>query len=334
MFELSQLRRDVGDFSLRIDALRLEKGEIYALAGPNGCGKSTLLNVLALLDPPSGGTVVFDGVPVNYADARALLKTRRRIGYLMQNPYLFNMRVRDNVGFGLKARGEPREAVREKVDAMLARLALSHLAGRNAHALSGGEAQRVALARTFVIEADAYLLDEPTGNVDQRNIRATEEIIVQLSRERGATVVFATHSRDQAYRMSKRLISIIGGRIHDVAYENVLNGLLTEHPDGLRTVELPGGLTFTVSEGAPGQVTLAVDPREILLSLDRLDSSALNGFCGTVTKIEGTDETVRVFVDVGTTLCAAITRHSLLAMGLNVGKRVWVTFKATAVKVL
>jgi molybdopterin-binding protein len=271
----------------------------------------------------------------------------------MQDPYLFNMSVRDNVAYGLKIRRLKKNSIARAVDEMMERFSLTHLARRTAHTLSGGEAQRVALARTFVMDADAYLLDEPTGNVDQRNIRVIEKLILELNSEKKATIVLATHARDQAYRMSRNLISIIDGRISDIAYENVFSGVLTEESDGVRTTTLAEKVTLKVGHGkkgpvlparrspkgedgsgVEGPVTIAVDPRDIILSNEEIQSSALNRFTGTITRIENVDGSLRVFVDVGVVLCALITRRSFLDMNMNIGKKVWVTFKANAVKVI
>ena len=334
MFVLRNAGRSIGDFVLTIEECRLEEGGMYAVVGPNGSGKTSFLNMLACLERPETGYLAFKGSPIDHSDAQALLKVRRRIGYLMQNPYLFNMSVRDNVAYGLRIRGLPKEDIRRKVDAMLERLSLSGLARRAAHTLSGGEAQRVALARTLVLDADAYLLDEPTANVDQRNIRAVEQSIEQLNTANGATIVLTTHSRDQAYRMSKRPISIIGGRISDIEYENVFSGELKTEPDGLKKVVVAEGVELKIATGRNGEVTIAVDPQDVILSREEIDSSALNRFHGLITRIEDINGSLRVFVDAGVVLCALITHRSFTDMNLNVGKHVWVTFKANAVKVI
>lgn len=334
MYILQKIQSDVADFSLIVDDCRLDRGKIYAIAGPNGCGKSTFLNLLAFLVPPTRGSLVFDGNPVNYADSTGLLNARRRIAYLMQDPYIFNMSVRDNVGCGLKLRGCSRRMIRERTDEVLDTLQLSDLADRPAHTVSGGEAQRVALARTLVLDADVFLLDEPTANVDEQNIHVVEALILRLNRERNATVILSTHSRDQACRMSQNLISIIKGRISDISYENVFSGTLKKEDDGLRTVTVFEKVELRVGQGNEGDVTIAIDPEDILLSGEEIRSSALNRFAGTITKVEDVNGSLRVFIDTGVTLCALITRRSFLDMGLNIGKRVWVTFKANAVKVL
>jgi tungstate transport system ATP-binding protein len=335
LYNLNETQSRLGEFNLSVDNCVIESGNVYSVLGPNGSGKTTLLNTLAFLHAPSSGTLVFKGRTVDYSDRPGVLALRRQVGYLMQNPYLFNMSVFDNIAYGLKVRGRPGEETNKRVESVMTRLSLSHLAGRNAHRLSGGESQRVAMARTLVLDCDVVLLDEPTSSVDVHNVRAVEEAILQFNREKKTTIIFTTHSHDQAYRMSGSLLSIINGRICGVTYENVFDGTVVEGTDGVRTVSPAKGLCFAVTAGKDGQnVTIAVDPEDIIISEEQLSSSALNSFQGVITKAEEVLGTLRIFVDVGVSLCAVVTRKSFVGMGLNIGKSVWVTFKANAVKVL
>jgi molybdopterin-binding protein len=169
--------------------------------------------------------------------------------------------------------------------------------------------------------------------VDRRHIQAVEDLIRRLSREQGACVILTTHSRDQARRLSKKTVALLDGRISDVAYENVFGGELYAAADGVRMVRLSEGVTFAVGQGRPGRVTVSVDPGEILLSNEELVSSALNRYRGPITRIEETDGSLQVFVDVGVMLCALVTRKSYSDMRFNIGRHVWATFKANAVKV-
>jgi tungstate transport system ATP-binding protein len=334
MYRLDNVERKLGSFVLSVEDCRLQQGGIYTVAGPNGCGKSTLLRLLACLDVPTKGNIEFADSRVDFSNAAQLLRVRRRIGILLQSPYLFNMSVKDNVAYGLRLRGVPRAELRKKTDEMLSALLLKDLAARPAHQLSGGEAQRVALARTLALDADVYLLDEPTANVDQRNIHIVERLVKRLNEERGTTVVFSTHSKDQAFRMSRNQLSIIDGRISDVAYENVFAGRLRKQADGVRVIRLAEAVEIKVGHGEEGEVTIAVDPEDIILSREQIDSSALNTFRGPVTKIENVDGSIRVFVDAGINLCAMITQRSFSAMDVNIGRDVWLTFKANAVRVI
>jgi tungstate transport system ATP-binding protein len=321
-------------FALHVDRFSLERGQIYGVVGPNGSGKSTFLNLLALLERPAQGTVMFGGEQVEYRDPDRLLGMRRKIAYLLQNPYLFDLSVFDNIAYGLRVRGVGKKRIGEQVGRLASQLALEPLLSRSARRLSGGEAQRVALARTLVLDAELFLLDEPTANVDRRHVDQVEGLIRQVNREQGACVVLTTHSQDQAYRLARQLVSIIDGRIADVAYENVFAGMLEVEADGLRCVVLPEGLRIEVTQGKPGRAMVAIDPQGVILSTSELHSSALNRFPGTITRVEALGGSLRVFVDAGMTLCALITPRSFRELELQVGERVWATFKATAAQVI
>lgn len=334
LYDLKDTLNVRADFKLAIEACRIEPGVVYAVTGPNGSGKSTFLKLLAFIERPSKGSVIFNGRAVNYDSPNELLRLRRRTGCLLQNPYLFNMSVYDNIGYGLKVRGTSDSDISKKVARIMDELSLVHLAGRGAHTLSGGEAQRVALARALVLDVDVFLLDEPTVNVDQAHVRVVEELIIRLNRDRKVTVIVATHSLDQVYRMSRNIITVMNGRISDIGYANVFSGVLNEDADGLKRVRLDIKTEIRVAEGQPGPATVAIDPQAIILSDYELMSSALNRLRGTIVKIEEAGGSVRVFMDTGIILCALITRKSYHDMNLNIGKSVWLTFKASAVRVL
>lgn len=333
IYDLKNVEKSLGDFHLMIEKCQLEAGKIYVVTGPNGCGKTTFLNLLAFLDNYSQGELIFKGKTTRGILPQETTLLRRKIGYLMQNSYLFNMSVYENVSYPLKIRNVSENLINDKVEHILSKMSLTHLSKRNVHKLSGGEAQRTALARTLIIDADVFLLDEPTANVDITNIHAVEKMILNINKERSAAVVIATHSQEQAYRLSPNIISIIKGKIKDIAYENVFSGTVIEKND-IKYMELSKDITIQLSESGQGENTIAIDPQDIIISYDKFKSSALNNFYGTIEKIENINGSLRVFINTGVTFCAVITHKSFHDMGLNIGKRVCLTFKANSVKVL
>ena len=199
---------------LYVDSLDIRRGEIFALVGPSGAGKSTLLRLLNFLEPPTSGTIHFLGG--EFGAGRPMpLELRRRVTTVFQRPILLNRSVRDNVEYGLRLRG--RRNGRQLVEATLERVGLGELAAQRARTLSGGEAQRVALARAMVLRPDVLLLDEPTANLDPYNVGLIEEIVRDLNREWGTTIVLVTHNIFQARRLADRVALLLEGQMVEMA---------------------------------------------------------------------------------------------------------------------
>lgn len=197
---------------LNIDNLILKRGIIYGIIGPSGAGKSTLLRIINLLTPPGQGIIYYDGKPAPQ-NGRELLKLQRKMAMVFQNTLLFRDSVRNNVAYGLKARGFSRTEADTRVNNLLETIGMKDMANRRADTLSGGEAQRVAIARAVAFEPELLLLDEPTANLDPGNIELIEEMIKKLTGSRNMTVVMVTHNVFQARRIADRVIYINRGRI-------------------------------------------------------------------------------------------------------------------------
>ncbi len=199
---------------LCVDSLEIKQGEIFGIVGPSGAGKSTLLRLLDFLESPTSGQLHFkDYYSAN--GSRVPLEVRRRVTTVFQRPVLLNTSVYGNVAYGLKIRGD--KAVQRKVKEVLKQVGLSDMIRERARFLSGGEAQRVALARAMVIEPEVLLLDEPTANLDPYNVGLIEDIVADLNRERGTTMVLVTHNVFQAKRLAHRVALLLEGRVVEVA---------------------------------------------------------------------------------------------------------------------
>jgi tungstate transport system ATP-binding protein len=214
LVELRDLLVKRGDHpALQLDHLTIQKGEVLAVVGPNGAGKSTLLLTLARLLKPVRGVILFNG---QQAAAEPDTVYRRRIALVMQDPLLFDTSVFENVASGLKFRGVAKEEIRRKVPLWLERLGVEHLAKRRAGQLSGGEAQRVSLARALVLEPQLLLLDEPFSALDPpTRSRLLDDLGVLLS-ETATTTVFVTHDLPEAEQLAERMAVIVGNRLRQV----------------------------------------------------------------------------------------------------------------------
>ena len=198
---------------LEVPSLDLRKSEILALVGPNGAGKTTLMLVIAQLLKPESGTILFDGRPLSQWNA---LEYRRRISFVFQAPLLLDMTVADNVGLGLKFRGMRKDKIRGPVAYWLEKLGIDSLARRRASELSGGEAQRVSLARAFVLDPELLLLDEPFSALDPpARAKLLGDLTAILTADH-RTAIIVTHNLKDAAKLGDRVAVIVGGRLRQV----------------------------------------------------------------------------------------------------------------------
>jgi putative ABC transport system ATP-binding protein len=203
------LGRTVHDKVLIQDAnFELQKGEVLAITGPSGSGKTSLLRLLNRLDEPTSGTVFLEGADYRNIEPREL---RRKLGMVTQRPYLFPGTVADNLRFGPAQRGEslPPEVITE----LLAQVGLKDYAARDVANLSGGEAQRVSVARTLANSPLALLLDEPTSALDDAAKLEVESAIQKVVRDQGLTCVMVTHDISQAERLASRVLVVEHGQV-------------------------------------------------------------------------------------------------------------------------
>lgn len=182
--------------------------DVIAIVGPSGSGKSSFLRLLNRLDEPDDGTVFLDGQDYRDIPPREL---RQQIGMVLQQPHLFPGTVAENIRFGPQQRGESISS--EQIEALLEQVGLSSYAGREVSTLSGGEAQRVSVARTLANSPKILLLDEPTSALDQAAEKEVEQLLVRIFREQSQTCLIVTHDPEQAGRMASKVMRLEAGRL-------------------------------------------------------------------------------------------------------------------------
>lgn len=201
------LQTPAGELALvRGVGFALERGQVLAVTGPSGAGKSTLLRLLNRLDEPTGGSLLLDGEDYRAIPPRQL---RRRIGMVMQRPYLFAGTVAANVGYGPAQHGISLSTA--QIDALLQQVGMAGYGDRDSATLSGGEAQRISIARALANDPEVLLLDEPTSALDPDAKEAIEQLLSGLVRERHATCVWVTHDLEQARRTADLVLRIEAG---------------------------------------------------------------------------------------------------------------------------
>ncbi|MBI4964747.1 MAG: ABC transporter ATP-binding protein [Desulfomonile tiedjei] len=277
---------------LSLDKLEVSAGEIVALVGPNGAGKTTLLHLLAFIEPPQQGRISFFG---EKSTRKNLLPFRRRVGLLLQKPYLFHTTVIANILWGLNLRGISGAGAKQSALAALDRVGLMGFENRRASALSGGEAQRVALARALVLEPEVLLLDEPFTHMDQQNVQRTEEIVVHLNRDRGATVVFTTHNPSSVQHLAHRILHLFRGRLAAGSPDNLFKGELIENGTVFDTGRIKVRLLGPVKQGN----CLSIDASQIVLSVNSSQTDGPNVFQGRIVALTQENDHIRVEVLAG-----------------------------------
>jgi putative ABC transport system ATP-binding protein len=204
-------------FALRGMSFHVEKGEFMAIIGPSGCGKTTLLNILGALDRPTSGKVYIDGIDISQLPNKELAHIRsRKLGFVFQDFNLLSrMSVVENVELPLFIAGADPAYSRRRAMALLGRLGIMHKAHKNVNHISGGERQRVAVARALANDPKIVLADEPTGNLDTRNTEMMMGLMKQLNKDFGKTLVIITHNPEVAAH-AKRVISIRDGSLMEI----------------------------------------------------------------------------------------------------------------------
>ena len=354
LIEVTDLNQRYGSKdTLRGISLSIEKGEVFGLIGPTGAGKTTLLRLLDHIEVPSSGRIYFDGQDVSHSP-RLRSGVRRKTGMVFQKPVVFNTSVYENVAYPLKVRGNNAKTIAERVNTMLKTVGLEGYGKRNARTLSGGETQKVALARALITEPQLLLLDEPTANLDPVSLNVIEKLVAQVNRVHGTAMVIATHEMAQGQRLADRIGVMMEGELvqvgkpteifstpkdirvaHFVGVENILVGTVNSNKDGLIHIEIHGRHIEAIADRHPGdEVHLCIRPEHITLSLAGASTSARNSFSGEIAGLALSGPLARVELDCGFPLVALITKQSAEELGLQIGKQVYVSFKATAVHVI
>ena len=302
-------------------SLTINKGEIFALLGSSGCGKSTLLRMLAGFETPTSGRITLAG-----SDIAAMPPYQRPINMMFQSYALFpHLTVWDNIAFGLKREGMPKEQITQRVEDMLRLVQLQEFAQRKPHQLSGGQQQRVALARSLAKKPQLLLLDEPLGALDKKLRERTQFELVNILESVGVTCVMVTHDQEEAMAMATRIAVMSRGRVLQVGtpkeiYEypncrfvadfignvNLWEGTLALDAADRCEVKTAHGVV-RVGHGVSGTLNMpcavAIRPEKISLSKIRPAGSS-NLFAGTVTEIAyfGSYNTFMVEVPGGATV--------------------------------
>ena len=341
---------------LSLPRFDLREKEILALLGPTGAGKSTLLRLLHFLERPESGSLSWRGERVPWPAPLAL---RRRISMAFQDPLLLSGTTRDNVAWGLGLRGENGSAARERVEAVLRLFHIEHLATQRARTLSGGEAQRTALARAVVLSPELLLLDEPFAALDTPIRKHLLEELGQVVRAHGITCVYVTHEQSEAFSLADRIAVLHRGRLLQAGTPeevllrplsrqvarfmqtgNILPGIVSRRTETHSEVTIgPHVVTSCTLLPEGTSVAACVRREEILVEgpVEVAPAPGLNRFRGTVQTVIDLGSTIQVRIDAGFPgfpLQALVTRRGANDLSLRPGGEVLATFSASSVHLI
>lgn len=276
-------------------------GEFFSLLGPSGCGKTTILRMVSGFEKLTSGRIL-----VNDQEITDIPAHLRNIGVVFQNYALFPHRnVEQNLAFGLRMRGLGKAEIARKVDWALELVSMTGFGSRNPDQLSGGEQQRIALARAIVIEPDVLLCDEPLGALDRKLRQQIQLELKDLQRELGLTTIFVTHDQEEAMTMSDRIAVVNDGQVSQIGtpfevynipqdrfvaefigHANVFRCSPSSQPD---VWELDGGQPLGPIPNAKGACSVALRPERVgLVPIDRTTCSGISGCVESVSFLGGT----------------------------------------------
>jgi len=334
----------IGPLNLKIN------NEVAVMIGPAGSGKTTTLNIIAGMTRPDEGSVILDGV-----DITNLPLESRRIAYVFQSPNLFpHLNVYDNIIFGL--RKKDRQHKNQHVKSLLEEMGLSHLTNRSIQGLSGGEMQKVSIARMLVVEPKIILLDEPLAHLDPFVRKKLRLELRRILKKQGIPAVYVTHFEDDIFALADSVAVLHKGRIEDagklevilssnsspyiseiVEGSNYIEGTVVESKDEIAVIKVGSHLLKTMGEYTVNtRVGILIRPEEILLSNDAIKTSARNIIKAKVDEIKETDSSmadVQLKTDSLRLRCR-ITLEARNELSVMKDGQIYAIFKATSPQVV
>lgn len=347
MLEAIDLTKSFGSFSLKSINFTLTANDYFVLVGPSGSGKSQLLELLAGLQFADKGKILLNNV-----DITRLPTQDRGIVMVFQDYAVFpHLTVRQNIAYSLKNKGLSAVACSEIVEKLCLETGIHHLLNRSIKGLSGGEVQRVVLARTLASNPKVLLLDEPLSNIDARVKHDLRRLLRAIHRK-GIPVIHVTHDFEDAIALANKVGVIKDGRIIQIGspdhvllhpasefvakfagIRNFFRCTTTPGPSiGISTAIVKEANRLFFSGEGTGEGSVVIPANEIIVSMSKPDSSARNVFFGRITELFPTANGIEIFADCGLKLAALVSQASEAELGLKEGQEVWFSFKVSSVR--
>jgi len=322
-YQLKDIKYAYGKtLALSLPELNIQAGKTTALIGPNGCGKSTLLNLLAFVEQKQQGQIKCFSKISNKQNLHSLI---RRVALLPQKPYMLRGSVLNNLDLALQFRGIKKGERADLIRATLEKLNITHLSLKQAKTLSGGELQKVALARAIITNPDILLMDEPFSYLDYASEQTLESFICTYVNNNNKTLIFSTHNRLQGVAIADNVISLVKGKAVKTPLINVFHGC------SKKQLFDTGKIQIVLADNEKDYQHVSIDPREIVLSKEPVQSSMRNQYQGKVLAITDEANKIRISIDAGELFQVLITYQALKELNVSLADKLWVNFKSNAI---
>ena len=346
MLRLDNISVSAGTFQLKQVSFEVKPKDYFVILGPSGVGKSLLLETIAGLRQPDSGSIVLRGIDVTHERIQ-----KRNISIVYQDADLFpHLTVFENIAYPLRSKGQTN--VRARVTQSAEMTGVADKLDRKPETLSGGEYQRVSLARSIASDPDIILLDEPLSSIDTGSRNELQALLRTINRN-GMTIVHVTHDYEEAVSVAKQIGVMENGRLvhidtpqeifnhpksefiaHFVGVKNFMRGKLRTSPESeLKTFTTNGVTIFALTDIDDGDAFLMIRPEDITISNALQPSSSRNQFKGRIVDIAHARLGLEVRLNIGLEIVVVISAESKKSLDLDIGKEVWVNFKASSCKV-
>ncbi len=344
MLRVEGLSKRLGDFTVSDVTFDVGQGDYFVLLGASGVGKTILLEAITGITPPDAGRVLLGERDITREPIQ-----KRNIGLVFQDQALFpHMTVAQNIAYGLKSTGSGRGHTNHRVQEIARDLEITSLLDRRTRTLSGGEGQRVALARALVTDPECLLLDEPLSSLDVGARSGMRALLRGLNRS-GLTMMHVTHDFEEAISLATRIGVMEFGTVVQtgspdeifkrptsefvarfIGIRNFFPGVLIK---GSESVFRFSGISLSLlTDAEEGEGYIIIGSEDVVISLEPPKTSARNMFAGMIKDVFPVRLGVEVIVDIGVEMAALVTKESVEGLGLECGKKVWVSVKASAVR--
>lgn len=347
MLRVENLSLTIGEFMLNDVSFQINRGDYFVILGKNGAGKTLLLETIAGLNKIDSGNIFVDDIDITNQQIQ-----KRKISIVYQDSDLFpHMNVFENIAYPINH--EKKTIVQNKVEDVSKKIGIENLLNRKPETLSGGEYQKVSLARSLITGNKLLLLDEPLSALDS-SIKAELKILLKKINREGITIIHVTHDYEEAISLASKIGILENGKLIDfgepenifrnpkskflasfVGLKNFLHGkLVSTEQNEIKYFHTKNDFCIScLTDLEDGECFFSIQPEEVSLSLKKEEGSNRNNFQGIIVDITKAKIGYEIIVDVGLHFVSLISKSALDSLKLKIGNQVWISFKASACKI-